>query len=139
MLERYGRLIERKPWFVIGIVIMVTIGFSTLIPYLEMETSTEDFMPDNEVVTASQKISEYFGQTGEMLMALVEKENAQNILIPTALKEQYHLVKNMEKYGEVDYIVSIATFIDTICQLEFGKTLINCSDEIGRASCRERV
>ncbi len=129
MLERYGRLIERKPWFVIGIVLMVTIGFSALIPYLEMETSTEDFMPDNEVVTASQKISEYFGQTGEMLMALVEKENAQNILIPTALKEQYHLVKNIEKYEEVDYIVSIATFIDTICQLEFGKTLINCSDE----------
>ena len=74
MLERYGRLIERKPWFVIGIVIMVTIGFSALIPYLEMETSTEDFMPDNEVVTASQKISEYFGQTGEMLMVLYVRQ-----------------------------------------------------------------
>ena len=129
MLERYGRIIERKPWSVIGIVIMVTIGFSTLIPYLEMETSTEDFMPDNEVVTASQRVSEYFGQTGEMLMALVEKENAQNILIPKALKEQYQLIKNIEQYEEVDYTLSIASFIDAICQLEFGKTLINCTDD----------
>jgi len=108
---------------------MVTIGFSTLIPYLEMETSTEDFMPDNEIVTASQRISEYFGQTGEMLMALVEKENAKNILIPKALKEQYLLINNIEQYEEVDYTLSIASFIDAICQLEFGKTLINCTDD----------
>jgi hydrophobe/amphiphile efflux-3 (HAE3) family protein len=129
MLDKLGRIIERKPWLVIGIVLMVTIGFSTLIPYLEMETSTEDFMPDNEIVTASQRISEYFGQTGEMLMVLVEKENAQNILTPKALKEQYQLIKNIEQYEEVDNIVSITSFIDAICQLEFGKTLINCTDD----------
>jgi len=129
MLERYGKFIERKPWFVISVVLMITIGFSSLIPFLKMETSTEDFMPDDEVVTASQRVSEYFGQTGEMLMVLVEKENAQNILTPKALKEQYNLIKNIERHREIDYTISITNFIDTICQLEFGKSMINCTDE----------
>jgi hydrophobe/amphiphile efflux-3 (HAE3) family protein len=129
MLERYGRFIERRPWFVIGVVIMITIGFSSLIPYLEMETSTEDFMPDDEVVSASQRISEYFGQTGEMLMVLVEKENSQNILNSESLKEQYNLIKNIEQNEKIDYTLSITSFIDTTCQLEFGKSMINCTDE----------
>jgi len=129
MLERYGKFIERRPWVVIGVVIMITIGFCSLIPYLEMETSTEDFMPDDEVVSASQRVSEYFGQTGEMLMVLIEKEDAQNILTSKALKEQYNLIKNIELNEKIDYTVSIASFIDTICQLEFGKSMINCTDE----------
>ena len=60
MLIRLGKTVEKRPWLIIGIVLMITIGFGSLLPALEMETSTEDFMPDDEIVNANQRVTEYF-------------------------------------------------------------------------------
>lgn len=130
MLNRLGDFIEKKPWLVVSIVLLITVGFASLIPALEMETSTEDFMPEDEIITAAMRINEYFGQTGEIMMIYVERQNAKNVVTPSALREEYQVLKDLdEKYEDIDGSISIAGFIDIICQIEFGENLLNCSDE----------
>ena len=130
MLEKLGNIIEKRPWFVIIVILLITAGFASLIPSLEMKTSTEDFMPDDEIVNANQRVVNYFGQTGEILMVFVAKQNAQNVVTPKALREEYQVLKNLEdEFDEVDDLTSIAGFVDILCQIEFGDTLLNCTDE----------
>jgi len=133
MLTRLGKAIEKSPWLIIGIILMVTIGFGSLLPALEMETSTEDFMPDDEIVNANQvnanqRVSEYFGQSGEMLMVFVEKQNAHNVVTPQALKEAYYVSKELQQIDEITGVISVAGFVDMICSLEYSKPIENCTD-----------
>ena len=129
MLKWLGKTVEKRPWLVIGIVLLITFGFVSLLPALQMETSTEDFMPDNKIVNANQRVTEYFGQSSEMLMVFVDKQNAQNVITPQALKEEYKVLKDLEDFDEVESSISVAGFIDMICQFEFGSSLLNCTDE----------
>jgi len=129
MLTHLGKAIEKSPWLIIGIILMTTIGFGSLLPALEMETSTEDFMPDNEILNANQRISEYFGQSGEMLMVFVAKQKAQNVVTPQALKEAYFVSKELEQIDEIAGIISVAGFADMICSIEYSKSIENCTNK----------
>jgi len=129
MLDKLGELVEKRPWLVVGIILMITIGFGTLLPFLEMGTSMEDFTPDDEIVKANLRVNEYFGGTDEMLMIYVEKQKADTVVTPEALKEEYIVSKELEKFDETKESISVASFVDIICQMEFGKTLLDCSNE----------
>ena len=129
MLTKIGKIIEKKPGFIVGIIILITIGFGMLLPSLEMETSMEDFLPDDEVVNAEQRVSEYFGGNQEILMIYVEKQKAEHAITPNALKEEYLVAQELEKIDQVEGSVSVAGFVDMICGMEFGKSLLDCSDE----------
>ena len=80
-------------------------------------------MPDNEILNANQRISEYFGQSGEMLMVFVEKQNAQNVVTPQALKEAYFVSKELGQLDEISGILSVAGFADIICSIEYSKSI----------------
>ena len=54
-------------------------------------------MPDDEIINANQRVAKYFGQTGEILMVFVEKQNAQNVVTPKALREEYQVLKNLDE------------------------------------------
>ena len=56
MLRVLGNIIEKRPWLVISLVLAITIGFSTLIPGIEMKTDFKEFMPDDEVVQGYWRI-----------------------------------------------------------------------------------
>ena len=129
MLDILGGFIEKKPWIIIGFILMITLGFATLIPSLEMETSTEDFLPDNELVDANERITDYFGQTGDIVMILVERQNARNVSTSKALKEEFRVIKELEDLDVVNRSLSLVGFIDMICQLEFGEEFLNCTDQ----------
>ena len=128
MLDKLGKIIEKRSWFVVGLILVITIGFSLLLPSLEMETSMDDFLPDNDVVNAEQRVSNYFGGNQQMLMIYVEKQKAEHAVTPEALKEEYLVLKEFKKIDQIEGSVSVAGFIDIICQIEFGKSLLNCSD-----------
>jgi len=49
MLTKLGGIIEKKPWLVVSLVVLITIGFSLLLPALEFKTDFSDFMPDDEI------------------------------------------------------------------------------------------
>jgi predicted RND superfamily exporter protein len=129
MFTRLGNLIEKRPWLVVLIVILITIGFSIFIPSLEFKTEFKDFAPDNELVKANNRISEYFGSNQQVMFLLVEKKQAENIITPKVIKDQYTLVKKLQENPEVNGSISIITFLDTICQLEFNEEFENCTND----------
>jgi len=129
MLGFLGRIIEKRPWFVVLLIFLVTIGFAIFIPSLEFKTNFEDFSPDNELVKANNRISDYFGMSQQVVFLFIERQQAQSTITPQALKDQYKIQKELEKIPEITGSFSITTFLDTVCQMEFNKTLENCTDE----------
>ena len=134
MLDKLGNFIEKKPWIVIGLILMITIGASTLIPFLDMGTSTEDFMPDDEIVKANQRVTDYFGVTEQLIMIHVNEQNSESTITPNALKEEYKVVKELEKIKEVAASISFANYVNIVCMIELNKTITECTnDEINIA------
>lgn len=129
MLEKLGFFIEKKPWIVVITILTITIGFSLLIPSLEMETTAEEFYPDSNIVNANLQIIDDFGNIGEVIMILVERQNSANVITPESLKEEYRIIKDIEKVEEINMTVSLVGFIDILCQIEYGNSIMNCSDE----------
>ena len=62
MFDKLGKIIEKRSWLIVGLTLVTTIGFSLLLLPLEMETSMDDFLPDNDVVNAEKRVSSYFGR-----------------------------------------------------------------------------
>ena len=130
MFDQLGNFIEKRPWLVVTLVLLITIGFSTMIPSIKMETTTEEFMPDDEIVSANMRVTEYFGRTGETILIFVEKQNEQNVVTPKALREEYKILQTLyENFDEIDGFIGVASFVDIMCQIEFGDTLLNCTDQ----------
>lgn len=129
MLKRLGNIIEKRPWLVISIVLLITIGFATLIPGLEMKTDFKEFMPDDEVVKANWRIMQYFGQSQQIMFLYIEKDQAESVISPNALREIRFIEKELLKLPEVEETLGLNIILDQACFLEFGTTLENCSDE----------
>ena len=129
MLKQLGRLIEKHPLLVISIVIFVTLGFSTLLPMIEMKTEFSDFMPDDEIVQASQRISDYF-TTGQVTMFLyLNAENTESIITIDSIKDQYFIDQKLMDIPELSTVTSFTMLLDQVCQLEFANNINNCTNE----------
>ena len=126
MLDRLGKIVTAKPWLVVGIVLVITIGFSTLLPTLEMQTSMDDFLPDDKVILADERIQEFFGTTNEVVMVLSEGESKESILSASGLKILYQISEDLVDIDDVDSVMSIAGFIDMVCNLEYNKSVDEC-------------
>ncbi len=139
MLAKFGDFIEKRPKLVIGIILLITIGFGILLPSLEMQTSMEHFLPDDEIIVAQNRIYDLFGGDVELVMINIEKQNANSVITPEALREQYLVGKELKKFKETIDIVGIAGFVDYVCNMEFGKTLDNCSDNEIQAAFNDLI
>ncbi len=128
MLEALGGIIEKKPWLVITLILIVTLIFASFIPGLKFKTNFEDFAPDNEFVQTNKRIAEYFGMNKQILFLIVEKQQTESTLSPQALREQYTLIEKLNTFSSINSSIGIAFFVDTVCQMEFNKTLNDCSD-----------
>jgi predicted RND superfamily exporter protein len=129
MLEQLGRIIEKRPWLVVGVILLITIGFSLFIPSLTFKTNFEDFAPDNEQVRANDRIADYFGMSDQTIILYIQKEQTDSIISVQALRDQYELQKELTAMPEVEGTISIFTFLDPVCQMEFNRTVDACSDE----------
>ena len=129
MLESLSRLITGKPWLIVSIILMITIGFSTLLPLLEMNTSMEDFLPDDEVVLAEERIQSYFGASTEVVMVHAEGSTKTSLFSARGLSTLYDLSRDLAEIPLVDDVMSLAGFVDMVCGLEYNKSLDECSSE----------
>ncbi len=123
VFDKVGKFIEKKSFAIIATVVFITLVFSSFIPFINMSTSLNDFLPENEVVKAERRIGEYFGSETNAIMVYIENEN---VLKPSSLREIYNLSKEI---GENFSCLSIAGLTDVVCNIEYGKNLIDCSDE----------
>ena len=128
MLTEIGEFVEKKPGVIIVLVIATTLFFASFIPSIEFKTSSEEFMPDNEVAKANERVVEYFGENQKVLMIYVEKQNAENTLDPGSLREEFGVLQKLKKHEEVEGTIGVSVFVNTVCEMEYGKTLLNCSD-----------
>lgn len=134
MLSRIGNFVRKKPMLVIVISLLITSGFATLLPFMKAGTSIEDFLPDNEQVRANDRIEKYFGAGYSSLMIHANSKRGNSIASPEALREEYLICKELEKEEGVAEVISVANFVNIVCQMEYGKPLMNCSDnEIANA------
>ncbi|MBC7081246.1 MAG: RND family transporter [Thermoplasmatales archaeon] len=122
MLDRVGRFVEKRTVTIIAIAILITLIFSSFLPFINMSTSLNDFLPDSEVVRAERRVREYFGDSSSAIMVYIENDN---VLKPSSLREIYNFSKEIGNFN----CLSIAGLVDIICNIEYGKNLINCSDE----------
>ncbi|MBN2599237.1 MAG: MMPL family transporter [Candidatus Thermoplasmatota archaeon] len=129
MFELLGRIIEKRPWYVVSIIVLITIIFSLFIPTLTFKTNFEDFAPDNEQVRANGRISKYFGGSSQTMIVHIQKEQEESILSVQALRDQYTLQKELTQMPEVKNTISLFTFLDPVCQMEFYNSVENCTDE----------
>ncbi|MFH1014167.1 MAG: hypothetical protein V1769_06655, partial [Thermoplasmatota archaeon] len=124
-----GDTIVKHPIAIIVLVILLTIGFAINIPRMNMNTSTEDFMPDNDIAKASQRITEYFGENNEPLMILVETDGGKSLLSPDSIKEMDHILKTLEENPEIDSSVGLTNFVEMICGIEYNTSIENATDD----------
>jgi predicted RND superfamily exporter protein len=129
MLDKLGSFIEKKPWFVIIAVILITIGFSTALPSLEFKTDFNEFFPEDELSNAYEEIQDKFGMSQVPMFALVEKQQTRSTITPQAIREIYYIEKELKKIPKVYGVISLTTFLEPVCLIEFGKTIENCTDE----------
>jgi predicted RND superfamily exporter protein len=129
MLPFLGRFIQRHPWTVVTVIILITIGFSLFIPSLEFKTDFSDFTPDEEVVQANERILDYFGQNQQLVYLLFQAEDTNSILSIKAIKEIDQIQEELTDLPSVNSSYSLVTFLDIICLIEFGQSLKDCSDE----------
>ena len=125
MLTSVGNFIEKKPYIVIVAVLLVTLAFSASIPLMESGTSMSDFLPDNEIVRANQKVMDYFEGNYEILMVYAK---AKNVTSPTSIREQYRLTEELYTRNFVEGVIGIPLFINNVCFMEYGRDIDNCSD-----------
>lgn len=124
MLPQLAKIVEKKPYAVILAVTLITIIFSLFIPIMESGTNMEDFLPDNEVVRANQKVLEYFGESYEVLMVYVKDKN---VTQPQAIKEQKLIAEKLSKKRFVEGVISLPFFLEHVCYMEYGKDIDHCS------------
>ncbi len=129
MSPKLGTFIQHHPWLIVFITLAITIGFSLFIPSIEYKTDFADFSPDDPLVQANTRIQEYLGGNQQLMYMLLEKEDTHSVITPDALREMAYLAHELEKLPEVNWSFSLVTFLDTICLIEFGDSLNNCTDE----------
>ncbi len=129
MFKKLAKIIEKKPSAIILVILLITIAFSTLLPQIEMKTEFEDFMPKEEVVKASNRITDYFGRNVQTMFLYINAEESENTLTVNSIREQYQIEKNLIEKSEINGSISIITFLEQICQIQYGKTIDECNDK----------
>lgn len=129
MFKHLAKLIEKHPWFIVITILVITIGFSSLLPSLEMKTDIKDFMPDDETVKANMRILDYFGGAQPTMFLYIKVKQVESVMTAEALREMYYIQKNLESMPEVNGSVSILTFVDQLCWMEYGTGFENCTDQ----------
>ncbi len=129
MLKQLANIIEKKPLLIIIIVLLITAGFATFLPQIEMKTEFKDFMPEEESVMANKRVTDYFGQRIQTMFLYASKQKAESTISPDALREMYYIEKNLKNTEYVNNTISVTTFLDQICQIEYGEGIDGCSNK----------
>lgn len=130
MLDKIGVFISKHPWLVVGLILLITLGFGSALPSLKMQTTMDHFLPEDETVIASEKINDYFGEDVEIIMVYVEKDKTNSVVSSNSLKEMYYVSNNIyDDFDEIVGVMNVPGFVDNVCGMEFQKTLENCSSE----------
>jgi predicted RND superfamily exporter protein len=115
MFHWVGKLVTKNaPGVIIGILIISMI-FALAIPEIEFKTNLSKFLPDNDLVRSYDRVNDYFGDEHVVHLIYVEEQNnANDVLTPDALYEQYQIVRACDNKFGVVKVISIVTILDEL-------------------------
>ncbi len=103
-MKRLAERIIRYRWIVIAGFILITLGFTSQIPKVEIDTDIKSQLPKNMPSRVdTDTIDEIFGGT-EMLMVLIQTDD---VLNPETLKRVEKLSRKIKRIKEVEKVLSI--------------------------------
>ena len=129
MLDKIGTQVKKHPTLIILFSIFVTIAFAVNIPNMNMNTSTEDFMPDSEIANANSRISDYFGKNQDVVMVLTEYKGSQSIVSPEAIRYLHFLSQDLAENDDIEGVMSFTTFVEMILGMEYNTSIENSTNE----------
>lgn len=129
MLDKIGMQVEKHPYLIILLTILITMAFAINIPGMNMNTSTEDFMPDSEIANANTRITDYFGKSQDVIMIFTQTPNSNDLLSTSSIKELHALSQKMTENEGIDGVMSFTNFIEMILQMEYNTSIENSTDE----------
>jgi len=128
MFSAIGQQIEKTPWLIILIVIIITLILSSFTRGLEFKTDFNDFTPDDPLVQANLRLNDYFGQNQQTMIIRAESENRQTFLNPKSIRDLHSFQKQLLDNRNIISVGSFINLTDTICFLEFFNSIENCTD-----------
>lgn len=129
MFSAIGSTIEKAPWLIITLVIIVTIILSSFTRGLEFETNFDDFTPEDPLVQANIRIGDYFGQNQRTIIIRAESANNYSILNPNSTRDLYSFQNQLLENKYVISTVSFVNLIESLCYLEYFDSLENCTNK----------
>ena len=106
MFRWLGRMITAYAPMVIIVILLISMGFALVIPKIEFQTNLNRFLPDNDLVRANQRVSDYYGDTSAVHLIYAQEDNsADDVLTPDALQEQYEIYKKCVDKHSKKYIL----------------------------------
>lgn len=83
IVRAIASLVERVPWVVIGVVVVLTVVLGYFNSQQQQLTGNEGFSPDNEELTALERSNEVFGGTDTVMQVVVESDDG-DVFTPDA-------------------------------------------------------
>jgi len=117
MFRWLGRMITRFAAGIVIVILIISMLFALMIPEIEFKTNLNKFLPDNELVRANDRVSDYFGDDSVVHIIHVSEDNsAHDVLTPDALREQYDIYQRCKRRANILDATSIVTLFDTISE-----------------------
>ncbi len=129
MLDKIGEIVTKHPHLIIILTILIALVFAINIPNINMNTSTEDFLPDSEIANAYTRATEYFGTNQDVVMILTELDSNGNILTPKNIRNIHEISQNVAEVENIESVISFTNFIEMIMSMEYNTSIENGTDD----------
>lgn len=123
MIEKYfhkiARISERNPWYVIGIIVLITAVFIYGMTRIEEDYGYKSMLPEDiESVQALEEVEDIFGGTNEEQVLITAPDVLEGSVLRKVVEYESFLMKN-EELGEV-FATAVKTPLDNMEYLPEG-------------------
>ncbi len=139
MLRFIANAVEKRPKAIIITVIIITVLMTASLvnieyveetdesgkkesrlvvePAVSFKTDVDKFLPDNPLVRANERVTEFFGADFFPHIIYARATNPEeNVITPKAIREMYNITDNVRHIDGVDGSLSLAEAINELCK-----------------------
>ncbi len=85
-MQAFFAFVVRRPWVVLGLLLLVTIGFASQMPRLSIETNIEEMLPKGMEAYVNKKRLEKLFSSADMVVIGIENDAPEGIYNPHTLR-----------------------------------------------------
>lgn len=123
------RRLNARAGALLSIVLIITLGFMTILPDIKINMDFKKFLPENEEIKSIDEMEKYFGKEDVHYYILVESNNRiENVITPNALREQYNVSNKALQHDGVIDVYSLALLVNNLTERITQKSLLETDD-----------